>query len=250
MLTSSTARALLASALFTFVAATAAVSITAFRRRRRDVSEIPGSRLLGPEIRAWYFEQLQPFEDVCARAGIQPAHLTYAQLMASVVVAACYASGLMFTAGWLLLFTGSLDIVDGRLARRTGTGSARGAFLDSVVDRYADALAFVGLAVFFRTSWLLWFILLAFLGTQMVSYTRARGEALGAACRVGVLQRPERYVLLGFGTILGSLVQHLCGTLWGQPYAVVALVLVALAVAINLTAVQRAVHVWRELGEH
>lgn len=243
------ARALLASGLLTFIVATAAVSFSAFRRRHHDLSTISGSRLLGAEARAWYFEQLQPFEDACARAGIQPAHLTYAQLLASLVVAACYASGLLFTAGWLLLFTGSLDIVDGRLARRTGSGSARGAFLDSVVDRYADALAFVGLAVFFRDSWLLWFILLAFLGTQMVSYTRARGEALGAACRVGVLQRPERYVLLGFGTILGSLVQHTCGPLWGQPYAVVVFVLVALAVAINLTAVQRAMYVWRALGE-
>lgn len=238
----------LAVALLVFLVVTASSSIAAFRRRRRDVSTVEGSLVLGSGIRAWYFEQLQPFEDACARAGITPAALTYGQLFLSCFVAAFYAAGMLFTGGWFLLCAGSLDIIDGRLARRTGSGSLRGAFLDSVVDRYADALAFLGLAVFFRHSVVLWFVLLAFMGAQMVSYARARGEALGASGQVGMLQRPERYVFLGFGTILGSLMEHIFGPLCRQEYAWVAAVVVVLAVAINLTAIQRARHIWRELG--
>lgn len=242
------AHPILALSLFVFLATTAAVSIGAFRRRRHSRNQGPGSALLGSGLRAWYFEQLQPFEDSLVRAAIAPAWLTWAQLAMSVVVAACYAAGMLFTGGWLLLFTGSLDILDGRLARRAGSASARGAFLDSVIDRYADALAFMGLAILFRDSAMLWVVLLALLGTQMVSYTRARGEALGAACTEGALQRPERYVLLGFGTILGALVQHVFGSLGGRPYALVDLVLVGLAVAVHATAIQRAMHVWRALA--
>ena len=57
----------------------------------------------------------------------------------SLLVACCYADGMLFTGGWLLLFTGTLDIIDGRVARRTNGSSARGAFLDSIIDRYADS---------------------------------------------------------------------------------------------------------------
>jgi len=240
--------ALLASALLVFILAVAAISITAFRRRPRGSVALEGSIVLSAGLRTWYFEQLQPIEDACARSGLKPAHLTYAQLLLSVVVAALYGFGMLFTGGWLLLCTGSLDIIDGRLARRTGSVSARGAFLDSVVDRYADALAFLGLAVFFRSSWVLWFVLLGFVGAQMVSYTRARGESLGVHSQVGALQRPERYVLLGFGTMFGALGEQIVGPVCGQSYGLAVVVLVGLGVATNLTAVWRAVHVWRELG--
>src|SRR6185369_14595597 len=107
--------------------------------------------------------------------------------------AGAYAGGLMFAGGWLLLFAGSLDIVDGRVARRTNRGSKRGAFLDSVVDRYADALAYLGLAYFYGGTWVEWIVLGALVGSFMVSYTRARAEGLGTTCLVGLLQRPERF---------------------------------------------------------
>lgn len=237
----------LAGILTLFIAVVAGLSISAFQRRARNLADVEGSVILGAGLRAWYFEQLEPFEDACVRWGVQPAHLTLAQLLASVLVAACYAQGMLFTGGWLLLCTGTLDIVDGRLARRTGSDSLRGAFLDSVVDRYADALAFLGLAIFYRDSWVLLFALGAFVGTQMISYARARGEALGIDGRVGALQRPERYVLLGFGTMFGALAEHAFGAALDAPYGLAVLVLVGLAVATNVTATRRVVHVWRQL---
>jgi len=238
-----------AVAILAFIAVTATVSIGSYRRRATGAADVGGSLVLGSGIRGWYMENLRPFEDLCVQWHISPTMLSCAQLVGSIVVAACYARGMLFTGGWLLLFTGTLDIIDGRVARRTNGSSLRGAFLDSIIDRYADSISLLGLAAFFRDSWVVWPVLFAMLGGLIVSYTRARAEGLGAVCRVGLLQRPERYVILGFGTIFGALCERLTGP-WvaGQHYSMVILVIVALALLVNLTAIQRAVHVWRSLG--
>ncbi|MFQ5666040.1 MAG: CDP-alcohol phosphatidyltransferase family protein [Candidatus Binatia bacterium] len=241
--------AALACAVFTFIAAIAIFSLGGYLRRSHNLDAVRGSAVLRPGVRGWYFENLRPFEELCVRWGIKPAWLSYAQLAGSLLVGYCYATGLLLTGGWLLLFTGTLDIVDGRVARRTNTGSARGAFLDSIIDRYADSFAYLGLAVFFRHVWVLWAVLFALVGGLIVSYARARGEGLGAACTVGLLQRPERYVILGFGTIFGALFEHTAGA-WvpGTPYSLIILTLLALAVLVNFTAIQRVVYIWRVLG--
>jgi CDP-diacylglycerol--glycerol-3-phosphate 3-phosphatidyltransferase len=239
-----------ALAVLAFILTIALVSIGGFVRAADPATRTGGSFVLGPGMRAWYIAHLQPLEERCVEWGITPALLSYTQLAASALVGYCYARGLLFTGGWLLLVTGSLDIVDGRVARRTSGGSKRGAFLDSVIDRYADSFAVIGLAVYFRDSWVLWAALFALLGGLMVSYTRARAEGLGVDCRVGLLQRPERYVILGIGTMFGALFDHLAATwLPADEHRLVRLVIVGLAVLVNLTAAQRIVHVWRSLGE-
>lgn len=240
----------LALGISTFIAAVAVVSIGAYRRRPHDLGAVHGSAVLSRGIRGWYLENLQPFEDLFVKWGVPPAVLSYAQLAVSMLVAACYAAGMLFTGGWLLLFAGTLDIIDGRVARRTDGGSAQGAFLDSVIDRYADSFAYLGLAIFFRDSWMLWAVLFAFLGGLMVSYARARAEGLGARCHVGLLQRPERYVILGFGTIFGSLFEHLTSPWLPAPrYVLVMVTVVGLAALVNFTALQRVIYVWHALGE-
>jgi CDP-diacylglycerol--glycerol-3-phosphate 3-phosphatidyltransferase len=239
----------LALAVLIVIAVLAIVSIGGYLRRSRGLADGFGTPVLGPRIRAWYVDTLQPFEEMCVRWQIAPSFLSYTQLATSVLVAYCYTQGLLFTGGWLLLFTGSLDIIDGRVARRTGTETTRGAFLDSVIDRYADSFAYLGLASFFRASWALWAVLLTLLGSLMTSYTRARAEGLGAQCRAGWLQRPERYVILGFGTIFGVLFERIARPwLPGQHYVLIVVTLLFLAVLVNVTALQRVVHVWRALG--
>jgi len=240
----------LALGILAFIAATAVISIGSYLRRPHDLSGAGGSPILRPGIRGWYLDNLEPFEKLFASWGVRPAALSYTQLAGSVLVAWCYASGMLFTGSWLLLFTGTLDIIDGRLARRTNSGSAQGAFLDSIIDRYSDAFAYFGLAVFFRDSWMLWVTLLALLGSLLVSYARARAEGLGCRCYVGLLQRPERYVILGFGTIFGSLFEHLGGAWLPLPhYLLVMVTIIGLAILVNFTALQRVVYVWRVLGE-
>jgi phosphatidylglycerophosphate synthase len=245
---SSALEATVALATTAFIVVTAGLSIAAYRRRG-TASGVIGSTLLGPGIRGWYFENLRPFEQWCVDHHVPAAYLSYAQLVGGALVGACYAAGMLFTGGWLLLFTGTLDIIDGQVARQTGGASSRGAFLDSVIDRYVESLVYFGLAACFRASWVLWAVLFALLGSTMVSYARARAEGLGADMRVGVFQRPERIVILGFGTILAGLFEHLVGTwLPGPAYGFAAVTITAIAVLTNLTALQRIISTWRTLG--
>ncbi|MEO8605776.1 MAG: CDP-alcohol phosphatidyltransferase family protein [bacterium] len=209
-----------------------------------DSSTVKGSRYLSSRVRAWYFTNLDPFKTLFVRLGVRPIALTYAQVAASFAVAAAYAGGLVFCAGWLVLFAGTLDILDGKVARGGEGASVRGAFLDSVMDRYAEFVSYVGLIVLFAHGWRVWAVLLAILGGFMVSYARARAEGLGVRCEIGMLQRPERYVLLGFGSIFGSISGHLLG----GDHVLLTITIVLLAVLANLTAVQRIVYVSRALA--
>jgi CDP-diacylglycerol--glycerol-3-phosphate 3-phosphatidyltransferase len=220
------------------------VGMRLYWSRHQDLAAVKGSRLLSSRVRAWYFSNLEPFEEWFVRAGVRPITLTYAQVVGALACALAYASGLVFTAGFLVLFSGTLDILDGKVARRGNGDSPRGAFLDSVIDRYAEFITYAGLMVFFGGGWCVWMVLLALLGGTMVSYTRARAEGLGLRCEIGYLQRPERFVLLGFGSIFSSIADHVLG---GDQMLLTATVML-LAVLSNITAVQRIVYVSRALG--
>ena len=143
----------------------------------------PGAPLIGPRVRAWYRGLHDPLEGQLAGWGIRPDHLTYAQLAVSVLAGLAFARACTFLAGWLTICAGTLDILDGGLARRTGLASPRGAFVDSVVDRCAEAALFVGLGVFFRNGAMLLVVILAAFSSLMVSYIRARAEGLGLELR-------------------------------------------------------------------
>jgi len=108
-----------------------------------------------------------------------------------------------------------------RDSRSGGRASPRGAFLDSVADRCAEFATFLGLGAFFRGSWVQLAVAIAAFASLMVSYTRARAEGLGFALQVGRAQRPERYVVLGFGGWLSGLVAHLACPVIGRPTHVV-----------------------------
>lgn len=216
----------------------------AFTRSHPDTSDVRGSRLLKSGVRAWYYSNLDPFVRLFAERGVKPIAISYAQIAASLLTAMTYAAGLIYTAGFLVLFTGTLDILDGKVARLINGDSRRGAFLDSVIDRYAEFFGYVGLIVFFGSGWRVWATLFAVLGGMMVSYTRARAEALGVRCEIGLLQRPERFVLLGFGSISSSIAVHV----FGGDHELLAVVVLLLAVLSNITAVQRIVYASRMLS--
>jgi len=220
------------------------VGMRMYWREHPDASSVKGSRMLSSRVRAWYFSNLEPFEALFVRAKVPAIVITYAQVAGSIACALAYASGLIFTAGFLVLFTGTLDILDGKVARAGVGESARGAFLDSVIDRYAEFVGYAGLMVFFRSGWRVWMVLLAMLGGVMVSYTRARAEGLGVRCEVGWLQRPERFVLLGFGSIFDSL----SVSLFGGNRVLLTATIIVLAVLSNITAVQRIIYCSRLLA--
>jgi CDP-diacylglycerol--glycerol-3-phosphate 3-phosphatidyltransferase len=118
-----------------------------------------------------------------------------------------------------------------------------GAFYDSTLDRISEIVVFLGLLSLYNRYarewadvWMVYVIVAALAGSLMVSYTRARAEGLGLDCKVGLMQRPERVVLLGLGSLS-------FGLMWQGLVLKIAIVVVA--VLSNLTAVQRIVWVWR-----
>ena len=168
-----------------------------------------------------------------ARTGLTPDMASVLGLVVNGAVAVVLATGRLGLGGLLLLIAAPFDMIDGALARATGKGSPYGAFLDSNLDRYSEVLLFFGLLWHVQhdpthaTARML-LIYACATGSLLVSYARARAEALGFDNEVGILARPERVVGLGAFLLFG----------WTD------VILWLLAVLTYITAVQRLLHVW------
>jgi phosphatidylinositol phosphate synthase len=230
-----------AAAAAVVIGATIVLALRGVARTPLETGEQgPAAPFIGPRVRAWYRGLFGPLEESLAAVGVRPDHLTYAQLVVSVLAGAAFARGAVFLAGWLTILAGTLDILDGGLARRSGLASARGAFVDSVADRWAEFATFVGLGVLFRDGWMLVAVAMAAFASQMVSYVRARAEGLGVEMTAGRAQRPERYVILGFGAWISGLMAHLlCPVVGRQRHDVLAAAVCLLAVTATWTALER-----------
>jgi len=171
-----------------------------------------------------------------ALTKISPNVLTFIGLVINIVAAFFFGhanannAGIMFFyAGCVIFGAGLFDMVDGRVARKTNQVTVFGSFFDSVIDRYSDVVLFFGLLVYYgRINRFRYVVLVAFVmvTSLMVSYTRARAEALIGKCKVGFMERPERIVLI----LLGALFER-----WG----VMAPVLWVLAVLSTITVIHR-----------
>jgi CDP-diacylglycerol--glycerol-3-phosphate 3-phosphatidyltransferase len=159
------------------------------------------------------------------------------------VACACFAlaGGKDYRSPWLLqagglvaLLASIFDMLDGRVARLRGRETKFGAFLDSTMDRYSDMLLYMGLLILYarldRTG-LMVLVWVAAFGSFMTSYARARAESLIPRCPVGLMERPERIVLV----IAGALLNKMVAVLW------------VIAILSNVTAIQRIVYTYVEL---
>ena len=200
---------------------------------------------LQPEVRDWWVQRIMgPIEHVFIKRKISPNAITITGLFFCFFCALLFATGHLLSAGWIILFTGSLDFLDGRVARATNQVTEQGSFLDSVADRYQDFMLFGGLCIFYRESWVFYFLLLALGGTLLVSYVRAKADTMGVDLReIGAMQRPERMFSLGFGSIVSSALQVSLMPFWGKgnppPQHVLILVIIGLAISTNWTAIRR-----------
>jgi CDP-diacylglycerol--glycerol-3-phosphate 3-phosphatidyltransferase len=212
-----------------------------------EVASRPASKLLGRYLRHYIMWVLGPYERLLVKLHVTPNALTFASFITACASAVFFAVGNFGAGGWLYLLTGILDILDGRIARATGKVSTGGAFFDSVMDRYAELVVFGGLSIFYRDSWALYVVLLASLGSIMVSYTRARGEALGVNVSIGTMQRPERLFYLGVISGLAPIVETLFGHGALPPFVPVVVALTLLGASANYTAVRRIMHTLEKL---
>ncbi len=175
----------------------------------------------------------RPVVSILARSGISPNSLTWVGFLLNVATAMLVLDRQLLAAGFLTLFAGFFDTLDGALARRTGRTSRFGAVLDSTLDRLSEAVLLLSILVLYAVDASLLGVLLAGTGlvfSFLVSYIRGRAEALGLDCRVGLVTRPERVVILAIGLLLDQLT--------------VALVIVA--VMSLITAGQRLLSVWQK----
>jgi len=199
---------------------------------------------------------LSPVGNFLARVGVHPHILTVTGVVLSALAGLVYCNGSFFWAAWVLVLAGSCDALDGQIARQTDKKSQFGAFMDSTLDRYSDMFPLLGLAYYFAGGpafygsasgtqggdcayWTVIITVLAITGSFMVSYTRARAEALGMSCKKGLMQRPERITLLIIGSLLGAIPG--IGTLLMKA------TLIVLALSTNVTAVHRMVYVKQQL---
>ncbi len=215
--------------------------------RRPDPNEIEdrGSFVLGSFVRNWFYWFVHPVEVLSLALRLGPLFYNLLGVAFGVASAVAFGLGRVGLGGWAILLGGVADILDGRIARARGLANDRGAFLDSTLDRFAEVAAFVGLAVLFRSSDpVLILVVTALGGSLLVSYARARGESVGIVCKVGVMQRAERLLLVGFGAVLDPAVSALVGRGRG---ALLVPVLALVAAGTVGTAVYRTVWIARRL---
>jgi CDP-diacylglycerol--glycerol-3-phosphate 3-phosphatidyltransferase len=220
-----------------------------FVRRRRvldpDVPHRPRSVLLGSWLKDWLLWLISPVERAAVRRGVAPEVFNYVGLVLSAGAGAALAAGLLPLGAFLYLLCGAADVLDGRIARGRGVSSDYGAFLDSTLDRFAETFVFLGLAWYFRT----WpaaglFCLLALAGSLLVSYTRARGQAVGVDFNKGLMQRAERIVLLSAAALFDAPVTAWLG--WGRG-TLVAVTVFLIGAGSMVTAVYRTAAIGRRL---
>jgi CDP-diacylglycerol--glycerol-3-phosphate 3-phosphatidyltransferase len=178
--------------------------------------------------------------------GLRPEVFNAGVVVLGLAAMAAYASGSFPLAGWRLLLGGLCDVFDGLVARARSLVSPFGAFLDSTLDRFHETFVFLGIALFFRTQLAMVLSLVALAGSLLVSYTRARGESLGVMCKLGVLQRAERMILLGFGSILDPWASHSLGR---EPGTLLLAIVALIAIGSMGTAVFRTIWISRRLRE-
>lgn len=206
---------------------------------------------------------IDPFVKGLIKMGLTPNMVTMIGFVLNIGVAVIFIEGgergnrgdLSYVgwAGALVLFAGLFDMLDGQVARLGKMSSSFGAMFDSVLDRYSELIMFLGICYYliahhyFLSSL---FAFIAMIGSMMVSYTRARAEGLGIECKDGLMQRPERVVLIGVSAIACGIAGEYLGGDWKwyisgvkfhvlETMSIFTLPLTLMAVLTNLTAISR-----------
>jgi CDP-diacylglycerol--glycerol-3-phosphate 3-phosphatidyltransferase len=154
----------------------------------------------GQELRAYARNRL-------IDSRLTPNAISMAGLVGNLVAAALVTQRLFFLAGVAFVLGSVMDTLDGRYSRMSGKGTLFGAFLDSTLDRIEEGIVLAAVAGYFAATgddFAAAMCVVAVLGSLMVSYTRARAEALGVECKVGLATRPVRVVILSAGLIFAK----------------------------------------------
>jgi CDP-diacylglycerol---glycerol-3-phosphate 3-phosphatidyltransferase len=217
------------------------------------------------------YRLIQPLVKLLIRMKVTPNMITSLGFIINLVAATVLVyggdhdtKGDLTPLGWgggLILFAGFFDILDGRLAREGKMATPYGALYDSALDRYSELVMFLGICYFLISHHYFLgslFGFVALIGSMMVSYIRARSESIGVECKGGLMQRPERIVIIGVSALVCGIVSAASGGnqklfIPFLPFAIVETIsifiypVVLVAVLSNITAINRLVHSKHEL---
>lgn len=229
------------------------------RERNPMVVERSHPSFLGSFLREWSVWIIRPFILAVKAMGFTPNMITAVSLALGFLSAFYFYIGHFATAGWILVASGALDMIDGGLARLTNQVSKEGAFFDSCSDRYSESAILTGIAFYFAlrrdltifgdNTWL-WLILLSILamtGSQIVSYAKARGEAVGFTTNMGLMQRAERIAVLAIPSAFFPFLKLILVPNGINEHYPLIIALIILAIFTNYTAVTRIVIIFRAI---
>ncbi len=218
---------------------------------------------LRDKLQSVIYTIIDPFVKLLVKIGFTPNTVTLTGFILNIGVAVIFVVGgeegnrgdlsYIGWAGALVLFAGLFDMLDGQVARVGKMSSSFGALFDSVLDRYSELFLFLGICYYLVAHHYLLSSLFAFIGligSMMVSYTRARAEGLGIQCKGGLMQRPERVVLIGVSALACGITAHYIGGdyklyIKGIPFhvfetmSVFTIPITVLAILTNITAIRR-----------
>ena len=194
--------------------------------------------MLPNKLKSGFVNLLNPTITLLIKLNIHPNTFTVWGFIITTLSCYLVIIGQVTLAGISILLGGICDIIDGKLARASGKVSRFGALFDSSVDRYSEVVMFFGVAAYYvRSDDYLTSVavFIALGGSMMVSYVRSRAEGLGFECKVGLMQRTERVVFIGFGAIVGTYFNTLVlkAAIW------------IVALLSNITAIQRIIHIYK-----
>ena len=196
-------------AVFLGALAAALLSLVVFAvtgARRDPDADRRNSRFLmgaGDFLVHWLLWTVRPLDRISAALGLTPDFFNFAGLFFGLASGIAIATGRIEWGGWAIALGGVCDIMDGRVARVRQLTSPYGTFIDSMLDRFVEVFAFLGVVVYLRAfAYGPLLAAAAITGSLLVSYARARGESVGVLCKEGLMQRAERLVLVFFACLL------------------------------------------------
>ena len=193
----------------------------------------------------YYYRLLEKFLRPIVKRSVSPAVISIFSLLISIAAAVFYSFGMMFWGGLFLILSGFADTLDGTVARLSGKVSKFGALLDSSLDRWSDFVVYAGLLLYYRECTVFYAVLLSIIGSFMVSYVKARAESLGTIRIVGLMQRPERLLLLAAASLIAPFVDMVAPAYGDAPLVAI---LWFMAILTNVTALHRLFSAKRDLS--
>jgi len=218
---------------------------------------------LGVFFREFWYWLIDPMIKFLIFIKATPNSVTAFSVVLSAFTGYLFAIGQIGWAGWMVLFSGNMDLLDGRLARATGKTTKSGEFFDATMDRFNDAFVFIGVGVYFVVKGynsitgtfvvtkfdfiMLLVTIFTIVGSAVMSYSKSRGATMGYTTKRGLMQRPERIALLTIFTVTYPFFKIVAVQYGLNPDFSLIVAMVIMATLVNFSAITRIVSIFKKI---